>query len=167
MLPTFKYRTWKPKPPNNTGAAVLRTGSQEVLTKSVDGQPASDLEERFANSLKTYKAQYSFRTRISSMVGAQRLTQAHANMAGELEIDFLVSAGQTIPVMIDGEIGHFFTPYQKLVDDEKADLVDQFGAQYGWAKTVRVPFVELRDQNSADDVARRLINGTYVARFTT
>ena len=167
MLPTFKYKTWKPKPPNNTGAAVLRTGSQEVLTKSVDGQPASDLEERFANSLKTYKAQYSFRMRISALVGSQRLTSAHANMAGELEIDFLVGGNQTVPVQIQGEIGHFYTPYQALVDEEKQALINQFGLQYGWAPLVAVPFTELRDQTSADDVARRILNGTYVARYTT
>lgn len=161
----YQYRIVRRAPVNMMGAAVSRTGSQEQLSTTVDGQPASDLEARFAKGLDVYRTAYAFRQRITGMAGQQKLTGAHANLAGELEIDFLVDAGQTVPVQIQGEIGHFYTPYQALNDEAKRELINAFGSQYGWHEVISVPFVELKDQESANNVVRRIIDGTYIARF--
>ncbi len=166
MTKPFRYSRRHPgRPEFPNGSTLQRTGSQEVLTGYIDGQKASDLEERFSNALNKFRVGAEFRVRVSALMGG--LTKAHANLPGEAEIDFLVSAGRIIPVMIDGEIAHFMTPYQRQQDEEKTNAVNEFGANQGWHEVIRVPFTELRDQAAADNVVKRIIDGSYVPQFTT
>lgn len=151
------------KPEFPLGSSIQRSGSQEKLIGYVQGQKASDLEERVGNSLSKSKIPFEFRVRVSALLGG--ITTAHANLPGETEIDFLIDNGQITPILVDGEIAHFMTPYQKIRDDEKIAAIDKFGEQMGWARSVRIPFTELRDQAAADNVIRRVANGQYIPQF--
>lgn len=145
------------------GPTVQRTGSAEQLTGYIQNQKASDLEERVGNALNKRKIPFEFRVRVSALLGG--LTTAHANLPGEAEIDFLIDNGQVTPILVDGEISHFMTPYQKLQDAEKVAAIDNFGRQMGWHESVRIPFTELRDQSAADNVIRRVADGSYIPQF--
>ena len=162
MLKPFKYKTRRIGIPEYHNG-VNRIGIAETLVGTVQGKSASDLEERMSRAFDKMKVPYEFRARISSSaMGTQRLTKAISNLPGELEIDHLVNDGVIIPVQIDGEISHFMTPFQKLQDEEKTDAINEFGQVMGWHEVIRVPYVELKTQEDADDVARRILNGFYI-----
>ena len=140
----------------NYGYTVLRAGSQERLTGQVQGMKASDLEERVGKALDKLGIDFSFRVRITSeALGAQKLTHQFANVRGEVEIDMLCDVGgQSVPVFVDGEISHFFTPYQADMDKVKTDVTDEFGKQFDWRESIRLPFWKLIDQDMADRTVR-------------
>lgn len=156
-LKPYLYRT-RPigTPDMNYGQTVIRTGDQEQLTGEINGEKASDLEERSFRSLSRLEVSTEFRVRITSeALGQQRLTSRRANIRGEVEIDFLCEkGGQVTPIFVDGEIAHFMTPHQADVDKQKADLANEFGRQFGWREAVRVPFWKLVDQEMADRTYR-------------
>lgn len=156
----YKYRVRSPGVPDYSGGASLnRVGEKEVFTGVVQGKKASDLEERFARSLEKNGIGFEFRVRISSMIaGARRLTKVFANLPGEVEIDALVQHDRTIPVMIDGFIGHMMAPWQQERDQEKTAIVNDFGKQFGWQEVVRIPFTELETQTLSDWAARKLLS---------
>jgi hypothetical protein len=168
MLP-FKYDIRQIKRPHYSPQGVNRIGSTEQLTGTIQGKPASDLEERVGKALEKLNINYEFRARISSLaLGTRRLTMAHANMPGEIEIDHLIdNGGQMIPILIDGEIAHFMTLYQKLSDAEKTEGINAFGKVLGWHEVVRIPFTELKTQEEADHVVRRIVGGVYIATGAT
>lgn len=156
----FKYRNRAVRKPDYQGqSGVLRGAAEhEQFVGEIQGEKASDIEERLQRAMDKLELGYQFRVRVTSQaLGDQKLTRTFANISGEAEIDFLVEArGQTIPIMVDGQIGHFFTPYQADEDRQKNIVVDEFGKQYGWRPTVRIPFWQLIDQNYADRTARDL-----------
>lgn len=161
-MKSYKYRIRPTAAPQHTPAGLSRTGSTEVLSGTVQGKTASDLEERMAKAFDKLKIGYEFRARISSLaMGERKLTKIVANLPGEIEIDHLLFSDQVVPVMIDGEISHFMTPYQRLEDEERTNSVNEFGKSLGWREVVRVPFTEIKTQDEADSVARRIINGVY------
>ena len=160
---TFKYPVRRTRRPEYTSEGVGRTGSAENLVGVIQGKTASDIEERMAKAFDKLEINYEFRARISSLaLGERKLTKAMANLPGELEIDHLIDAGQVIPVMIDGEIAHFMTRHQADQDKEKTALVNEFGRGLGWHEVIRIPFTEIKSQEEADSVARRIANGTYI-----
>lgn len=163
----FKYRTRRVARPEFRQDGISRTGSGENLIGTVQGQKASDLEERMARALDKLQVAYEFRARISSSAaGEQRLTSVKANIAGELEIDHLIeNGGQVIPVLVDGEISHFMTQHQKVQDDLNTDLINEYGTANGWNPAVHVPYTELQSQEEADRVARRIVDGLYVTGY--
>jgi hypothetical protein len=156
----YKYRS-KPiaAPEYNTSENVQRIGNQEVLSGQINGMKASDLEERVYRSLTKLEIPSEFRARVTSdALGQRRLTSEFANIRGEVEIDFLAErTGQTFPIFVDGEIGHFFTPYQAEQDKLKADIVNEFGSQFGWHEAIRIPFWKLIDQEMTDRTVRDLL----------
>lgn len=141
-----------------------RESGAEILTGFVNGLKASDLEERYAKALHKYDRGFEFRYRISSaLVGQQRLTQQFRNVEGEVEIDFIVFDGyKTIPVFIDGQIGHYFTPDQADQDAEKTNLTNAFGQTQGWQPSVRVPYWDLYDQDVTDRTVRRMLDASGI-----
>jgi hypothetical protein len=145
-------------PDYNYGQTVIRTGDQEQLTGLINDEKASDLEERSARAMGKLEVSSEFRVRITSeALGNQRLTSRRANVRGEIEIDFLAEQnGQITPIFVDGEIGHFMTPHQADIDKQKADIADEFGAQFGWRKSIRIPFWKLIDQDMADRTYREI-----------
>ena len=153
----YKYRIRPVAPPENSyGETVSRTGDQEQLTGVIGDMKASDLEERVGRSLNKFDVTFEFRVRITSeFLGQQRLTHAFANVRGEVEIDMLCEVnGQTTPIFVDGQISHFFVPYQADHDKLKTDVTDEFGKQFGWRESVRLPFWKLIDQDMTDRTVR-------------
>jgi hypothetical protein len=156
---TYLYRTRPPGIPDyDYGQTVIRTGDQEQLTGVINGDKASDLEERTHRALGKLDIPSEFRVRITSeALGNQRLTSKRANIKGEIEIDFLAEYnGQITPIFVDGQIAHFMTPHQAEIDKQKADLANEFGRQFGWREAVRVPFWKLIDQDMTDRTIREI-----------
>jgi hypothetical protein len=150
---------------DNLGARLdRRTKDEEILTGVVNGIKASDLEERFARSLAKYGYPFEFRYRISSaLMGARKLTSQFLNVEGEVEIDFIVSNSGFTPVFIDGEIGHYFTPYQADNDSLKTGITNEFGQSQGWKPSIRVPYWQLVTQEATDRYVRDLFSGEFSA----
>lgn len=162
----YKYQNPRIARPDFTVQGVSRVGSMEQLTGFINGEKASDLEERMNNSFTALKVSSTFRQRISSLLsGSRRLQSAMTNLPGEVEIDLLLDHQPVIPVFIDGQISHFMSPWQRDKDIEKAAVVDEFGASMGWAHSVRVPFVDILTPEASDRVARRILEGTYQPTF--
>ena len=150
-MATFQYKIRKARQPDYPKGEYKLQGIEENLTGYIDGSPASDLEERFATSMRRQKIPFVFRYRLSMpMMGKRELTQQRRNLPGEVEIDFI--AGETLvqPIMIDGEIAHFKTQWQKTIDDDKVAIVDEFGKQLGWLPTVRIPYWEIDDSEKSN-----------------
>lgn len=145
-------------PETDYGRTVLRTGDQEQLTGVIQGMKASDLEERVARSLGTMEIPFQFRARISSQaLGERRLTRKFANIKGEIEIDMLCDDGGFVtPIMVDGQISHFYASWQADQDQEKTDAVNEFGRRFGWKEVVRIPFWKLQNQEMADRTMREV-----------
>lgn len=145
-------------PEYSYGQTVIRTGEKEVLTGIVQGMKASDLEERVARALGRLEIPFQFRARISSAaLGQRRLTTKFANIRGEIEVDMLCQRdGLVTPIFVDGQIAHYFTPYQAEVDKTKTDATNEFGARLGWKPSVRLPFWRLTSQDLADRTVRNI-----------
>lgn len=156
----YKYRNRPTLAPElNTGKSLIRTGTKEVFAGVIQGKKASDLEERFARAMDKLGIEYQFRVRISSLAAGtkRKLSTAFTNLPGEVEIDMLAEHhGRGVPIMIDGFIGHHRAPWQADVDREKKNIVDDFGKQYGWQETIRIPFYHLETQELADRKAKEI-----------
>ena len=155
----YKYKARGIKPPDyNQSKKVERIGTEEVLTGQLQGQNASDLEERFSRSMDRLGVSYEFRVRLSPLVAGQRkIGVAAQNAPGEIEIDFLAyHNGDTVPVQIDGQISHFQTPSQAEIDKEKTEAINETMKQVGAKETVRIPFTEILNQEMSDRVAELL-----------
>jgi hypothetical protein len=158
-LKPYKYKQKAVAPPDyDYGRTVLRVGNQEQLSGVVQNLKASDLEERSARSVEGLGISFQFRARITSQaMGRRRLTRQFANIQGEVEIDLLCNdGGITTPIFVDGQIAHFYTAWQADIDEEKADMVNEFGRQFGWREAVRVPFWKLQDQEMSDRTYREI-----------
>lgn len=155
----YRYRQQRIATPEYTRENVQRAGDQEVLTGQVQGMDASDLEERVARALDKLEISYGFRERITSdAIGSRQLTQRFANVKGEVEIDMLCDVGgQMVPVFVDGQISHYFTPYQADKDKEKTDITNEFGRQFGWREAIRLPFWDLQTQDMTDRTVRNAL----------
>lgn len=154
---TYLYRVRPVGVPDyDYGQTVIRTGDQEQLTGLINGEKASDLEERVAKSLDRLEIPFDFRVRVTSeALGQQRLTSRRANIRGEVEVDMLCDRnGEITPIFVDGEIGHHMSPHQADVDKQKADIINEFGKQFGWREAVRIPFWKLIDQDVTDRTIR-------------
>ena len=131
----------------------------EQLTGSVQGKKASDLEERAARAMdKIPDWEYTFIIRVSPITGS--LMSGRRGRGGEhnYEIDFLAQRGtELLPIMIDGEISHFFAQWQKVQDEQKEAIINKMLERYGARPVVRVPFWELDTQDRADVYFRRLL----------
>jgi hypothetical protein len=159
MVKPYKYRVQRIAPPEYNHQTVLRVGDKEVLSGTVQGMNASDLEERVAKALDKLEVDYGFRVRLTSeALGARRLTREFANMRGEIEMDFLADrSGRTYPIFVDGQISHYYTAWQIDVDKAKTNAVNEFGSRLGWSEAVRIPFWKLTNQEAADKTIRDLI----------
>ncbi len=152
----YQYRNRRIAPPEYNRQNVIRAGEQEVLSGTVQGMDASDIEERFARGLDRLEIPFEFRARITSdALGERQLTREFANVRGEIEIDMLCySDGRATPVMVDGQISHYMTPAQAEEDRIKTNVVNEFGTRLGWREAVRVPFWKLVNQDMADRTVR-------------
>lgn len=134
----------------------------DTLSGQVRGKKASDIEERFARAVdKLPEWGYSFRLRISPLT--HRVSGIIQNLPGEVEIDFLLYRGSTLlPIQIQGEIGHFYTAWQSVVDDEKEETINGVMRAYGAQPVLLVPekredLWRLANQENADQLAREIL----------
>jgi len=144
------------------GARIVFDNEKEYLTGVVQNKKASDIEERWARAVaKIPDWGYSFRERISPLT--HKVTSVMRNLPGELEIDFLMYRGTTIlPILLDGEIGHFYTAWQKAVDEGKLSAINQALKSYGAQPALRLPtnkndLWRLATQDSADALAKEVL----------
>ena len=162
----YKYRNPRIARPDFDVQGVTRVGHKEVLTGMINGEKASDLEERQYKSFRKLGVDAQFRARISSLLsGSRRLTSTMRNLPGEVEIDLLLDYSPVIPIFIDGQISHFMSPWQRVKDAEKAAIVTEFGSGLGWRESIRVPFVDIMTEEDSDRVAKKILDGTYQPTF--
>lgn len=136
-----KYvRVQRPKP-------ISSSETGEALTGLVNGEEASDIEERFARALDKAGFGYEFLPVII----------APANMAGSIQLDFLVYAGELYPIQIDGDWIHS-TAEAKAHDLLQDALTDQWYASQGQGAqpSQRILGHRLATQDMADSVVREL-----------
>lgn len=140
----------------------------EVLSGKVLGKNASDIEERSARAIAKLGDPFYFRIRLTPVAGrgdhgkpqiVYELTEKFLNVAGELELDFLVMwhGIKMFPILVDGEISHYKTPAQQVTDEAKTDAINIALLPYGAFPAVRVPFDKLETQASADFFYRSLL----------
>jgi len=141
---------------------IIFWNEKEVLSGVVQNKKASDIEERFARALAKIPGwTYLFRERISPLT--HQLTSLIRNLPGELEIDFLLQQGETIiPVLIQGEIGHFYAAWQRTQDEDKIAAIDKALRAYGALPTVQIPqnrndLWKLSNQEYTDRTVRELL----------
>lgn len=141
----------------NQSRRIVFPNPTEELTGLVQNKKASDLEERFARAMnKLPDWGYTFRVRINPIT--HRLSQRFTNLAGELEIDFLARRGTTLlPILVDGEVGHYLAAWMKDLDAEKKDNIDRYMRSYGAMPSIRVEFWRLANQEMTDQYVRQLL----------
>jgi hypothetical protein len=147
----FNVRALKPERPYVKVQRPKPIGADdEALTGIVDGQAASDIEERFALALRANVKVSYFEFR--KVIIAPRLE------AGSIEIDFLVHAGTIWPIQTDGE--YFHKSAEARAHDELQDsLTDQYLSDAGYAAqpSTRIAGERLSTQEQANSVVRELI----------
>jgi len=144
------------------GRRVIFDDPSETLTGTVQGKKASDIEERWARAVqKLPDWSYGFRQRISPLT--HKVSGLIRNLPLELEIDFLMQRGeQIIPILIQGEIGHFYAAWQRTVDEQKKVAIDQALQAYNAQPTLWIPsntndLWRLSTQAFADQYAREIL----------
>ncbi|UOF79216.1 hypothetical protein [Caudoviricetes sp.] len=142
LRPEREYvRVQRPKP-------VPVGVNAEGLTGQVSGKSASDIEERFARALEKASIGFEFLPIIL----------APANVAGSVQLDFLVYFGnQLYPIQIDGDWIHS-SAEAKAHDAMQDALVDQYYASYnsGAQPQQRIPGYKLDTQDMADALVGEL-----------
>ena len=115
----------------------------EQLTGRVQGQPASDLEERFARALYRYSMPFDFQVFVMTAISLPHQQK---------EVDFIV--GQQ-PVNVHGFIGHRFTIGQKGYDWLRDRHIDEALRPMGFMPIITITEKELGRQEDADTFVRR------------
>lgn len=127
---------------------IYYVNEDEVLSGYINGDPASDIEERAYRALAKRQIPSSFRFRINPLLG---FTQTRMNILGELEVDFLTQhRGEYIPLLIDGEISHFMAMWQIEADVEKVIQINKAMSVLKARPAIRIPFWKLKDQRMSD-----------------
>lgn len=136
---------------------------KEELTGYINGEKASDLEERSARALAKLEIPFDFRSRISPMSG---LTDAHENIMGEVEIDFLcMYYGKIYPINIQGEISHFFASWQRTRDEQKEAKINKALEPYKAHPLILLPYWRLSTQILADQTFRLGFGNGWAVKF--
>jgi hypothetical protein len=126
--------------------SVVKNG--EVLTKTIMGQRASDLEERFFRAATKNKNISSVEYQPSFIAGR--------NVPGEIRLDFMVHAyGLMWPIQVDGEFAHG-SAQQKEEDRQKDIILNNHLIPLGANPIQRVGEELLHDQDTADATVGRL-----------
>lgn len=138
-LRPYQYKTPR-RPQEGNVNRMPRVSETETLSKMVQGQPASDIEERFARALSRRQYAYAFRQVIN--VPFQIPGQKN-------EVDFIVFEQGTWPIEIDGEFTHK-TSEQRAHDSTRDAILDEHLGQWGWQRIQRIPGEDLEDQEMAN-----------------
>jgi len=141
----YKYKL-KPKPVDTAKNRLRVTAEAENLAGVVNGQEASEIEERFAKALRGKGLDFSFQVVLPT--GYQ--------IPGQLNtIDFVIYEGVGYPVEIDGDWVH------KNASQRDRDLIRDaiINAQMtprGWMPIMRVPGYKLETQEDADKTVEEM-----------
>jgi len=140
----YMYKKRKTKLPETVNR-LQATKDGEVLTGYVQGQKASDIEERFAKALgKAIKngsiMSYEF----------QPSYIANRNVQGEIRLDFLVHVPPAQPIQIDGTFAHKAAE-QKSKDKVKDAILNKHLEGTGTLPVIRIPGNELDTDEMASD----------------
>ena len=144
---TYRFpKKSKRTPRFNVNRFQVRTPKDDPpLTGWVNGQEASDIEERFARSLSSEGFSFSFNVPIPTAV----------SLPGEKKIiDFLIH-DLALPVEVDGEIGHK-TQAQKGNDVVRDLMLNPVLRKEGFSEIVHVPYWKLETQDLSNATVRAL-----------
>lgn len=151
MFEVFEYKK-KPRPPRDrrTYRRPPSLVNQENLTGVVQGQQASDIEERFARALAKTNLVASWKFSVYVDTPFQLPGQ-------ENEVDFFVWAGVLYPIEVDGEFAHK-SAGQRAGDKERDAVLGLYlQKRYPGSQPIeRIPGYELDTQDKADALVRRM-----------
>jgi len=146
MIKRYKY----PLPKNERFVGRLNRPEKEThkegLSGFVDGEPASDIEERFSIALRKNPRVTGFDFQPSYLAGR--------NMPGEVRLDFMVYSGFQFPIQVDGEYAHKGAS-QKSEDAMKDALLDVALHGSGAMPVERIDFSLLKTQDDTDRLVFR------------
>lgn len=140
----YRYKL-SPRPPRKENLNRLGVTSEgEYLTGIVQGQEASDLEERFARALDSVGKDYQFQVEVTGP----------ATIPGqENKIDFVVD--NEWPVEVDGGFVHK-SAEAKGRDQMRDAILNDFIKKFGWKPIQRITETDLDGQETADRTAREM-----------
>jgi hypothetical protein len=121
----------------------------EPVGGMLQGKKASAPEMVLSRILDKYKKQYAFRYVIPEIPGQYGL-------AGEKEVDFVISDGVLKPVQVDDTEFVHKTPEQLKKDEESNDRVNDYFHGYGGVPVIRINTNKLVNEEMADLTAREL-----------
>ncbi len=153
--PSAKYnKPYKFKKPRAVKLLPLNrlkgTSADEVLGGVVQGQAASDLEERFAKALDNLgDAIQGYEFRVPYIQGR--------NMPGEIEVDYVVYTPFPQPIQIDGAFAH--KSAEQRADDLYSDAVLNDHLRGVAMPVIRIKDNELQTQEDANQRAREIFLG--------
>lgn len=134
-----------PRMPKNL-RRVRTAADTDFLTGEVQGQSASDLEERWAKAAYRFKVPFSFQP--SFITGR--------NVPGEIRLDFMmIIAGAILqPIQIDGKFAHRATKERDRINDARLDdALKGLGAM----KVIRITEERLSTQDVADRTFKEVV----------
>lgn len=135
----------------------------EFLSGEINGEDASDIEERFYRALGKRSIPSIYRLRINPLLG---LTRTRENIIGELEIDFFCAwMGSLYPILIDGEIAHFAAMWQIEADAQKTVEINNALKEYNALPAMRIPFWKLATQSAADNAVSEIFDNVIASRI--
>jgi hypothetical protein len=136
----------------------------EVLTGYVQGKTASDIEERFMRAQTILDVKFQFRQGWSPLLGF--LTYI-VNDPGDLEVDSLSRwYGRFYPILIQGEISHFYTSEQAEKDRSKIARINEIFQPLHAHPVIVIPFTMLKNQDDTNQLVRDgFVNGWTQQRF--
>jgi hypothetical protein len=145
----FKYKTSRPPVKPVAFGKAMAIKEDESLSGYINGQKASDIEERFYRALSKDK-------RVDSAQFKYPVISPR-NMPGMLEIDFVVtSAGLVYAFQVDGGIAH--KGIGKKMDDSRKDvLVNSYMRKYNSFPVKRISGDLLSTQEQANQIVKELI----------
>lgn len=144
-LPSY-MKPFKYKVPNygrpNRARRIEEAKEDGELTGMVNGEPASDIEERFAIALRNANLDFSFQIPVWT---------AYSLPYEQKQVDFMVWEPPGFPIEVDGFISH--KTAGDLQDDMERDaLIDEVLSKEGRARIQRVDGDRLADQDAANAV---------------
>lgn len=134
-----------PRMPKDLRRIRTATGT-DFLTGEVQGQSASDLEERWAKSAYRFKVPFSFQPSFI----------AGRNVPGEIRLDFMMIIASAIlqPVQIDGKFAHRATKERDRINDARLnDALKGTGAQ----AVIRITEERLSNQDVTDRTFKEVV----------
>jgi len=145
----FKYKIPRANHGRLPYGQISNNVPRETLSGAINGKKASDIEERFFRAL-------SNDPRIGGVEFRVPVISAR-NLPGQLEVDFMFTAGaQTLAIQVDGEYAHKTTT-QKQQDAQKDVLANNYLRKFGVMPIQRIDGDYLATQEEANSIVRDLL----------